>query len=59
MDEAEVGLSMGMSADYDLAIALGSTNVRVGSTIFGARPPKPAATADDGDDDTATDKQKK
>ena len=57
MDEAEVGLSMGMSADYDLAIALGSTNVRVGSTIFGARPPKPAAAADDdGDDDN---KQKK
>lgn len=32
-----LGLSMGMSADYAEAIALGSTNVRVGSTIFGAR----------------------
>lgn len=30
-------LSMGMSADYELAIAQGSTNVRVGSTIFGPR----------------------
>ena len=30
-------LSMGMSADYEAAIAHGSTNVRVGSTIFGAR----------------------
>jgi uncharacterized pyridoxal phosphate-containing UPF0001 family protein len=30
-------LSMGMSSDYDLAISLGSTNVRVGSTIFGSR----------------------
>ena len=32
-----VGLSMGMSADYALAIPLGSTHVRVGSAIFGAR----------------------
>ena len=31
------GLSMGMSADYELAIPLGATNVRVGSAIFGAR----------------------
>ena len=30
-------LSMGMSGDYEEAIARGSTNVRVGSTIFGAR----------------------
>lgn len=30
-------LSMGMSNDYEEAIAAGSTNVRVGSTIFGAR----------------------
>jgi uncharacterized pyridoxal phosphate-containing UPF0001 family protein len=28
---------MGMSNDYEVAIAKGSTNVRVGSTIFGAR----------------------
>ncbi len=31
------GLSMGMSADYQLAIPLGATHVRVGSAIFGAR----------------------
>jgi len=32
-------LSMGMSADLEAAIAEGSTLVRVGSAIFGARPP--------------------
>ena len=31
------GLSMGMSADYELAVAFGATSVRVGSAIFGAR----------------------
>jgi PLP dependent protein len=31
------GLSMGMSADYDVAIHLGATHVRVGSAIFGTR----------------------
>jgi PLP dependent protein len=30
-------LSMGMSADFELAIQLGATRVRVGSAIFGAR----------------------
>lgn len=35
--EAELELSMGMSADFEQAIEAGSTNVRVGSTIFGAR----------------------
>jgi len=30
-------LSMGMSSDYELAIACGSTMVRVGTAIFGAR----------------------
>ncbi len=30
-------LSMGMSADYETAIAFGATDVRVGSAIFGAR----------------------
>jgi PLP dependent protein len=30
-------LSMGMSADFTLAIALGATHVRVGTAIFGAR----------------------
>nr|MBF0684286.1 alanine racemase [Pseudomonas sp.] len=32
-------LSMGMSGDFELAIAEGSTIVRVGQAIFGARPP--------------------
>ncbi len=31
------GLSMGMSADFAVAIAHGATHVRVGSAIFGAR----------------------
>lgn len=30
-------LSMGMSSDYEIAIAFGATHVRVGSAIFGAR----------------------
>ncbi|MCT3697255.1 YggS family pyridoxal phosphate-dependent enzyme [Elizabethkingia anophelis] len=30
-------LSMGMSGDYQLAIECGSTSVRIGSSIFGAR----------------------
>jgi pyridoxal phosphate enzyme (YggS family) len=34
-------LSMGMSADYEVAIAFGATHVRVGSAIFGERPPAP------------------
>ncbi len=38
------GLSMGMSADYPTAIRFGATWVRVGTAIFGARPPiKPSA----------------
>ncbi|HWK94538.1 MAG TPA: YggS family pyridoxal phosphate-dependent enzyme [Pseudolabrys sp.] len=32
-------LSMGMSADFADAIALGATHIRVGSAIFGSRPP--------------------
>ena len=31
------GLSMGMSSDFEKAIALGATHIRVGSAIFGAR----------------------
>jgi len=31
-------LSMGMSADYEIAIAFGATFVRVGTAIFGPRP---------------------
>jgi len=32
-------LSFGMSADFELAIACGATCVRIGTAIFGARPP--------------------
>ncbi|MBV8915327.1 MAG: YggS family pyridoxal phosphate-dependent enzyme [Acetobacteraceae bacterium] len=35
-------LSMGMSGDFELAIAHGATHVRVGSAIFGARESGPA-----------------
>ncbi|KAF2761183.1 hypothetical protein EJ05DRAFT_255632 [Pseudovirgaria hyperparasitica] len=38
--EGELELSMGMSADFEEAIRQGSGEVRVGSTIFGQRPPK-------------------
>jgi pyridoxal phosphate enzyme (YggS family) len=31
------GLSMGMSADYEAAVAIGATHVRVGSALFGDR----------------------
>ena len=33
------GLSMGMSGDFERAIAQGATIVRVGSALFGERPP--------------------
>lgn len=33
-------VSMGMSADYAIAIGLGATHVRIGSALFGARPPQ-------------------
>lgn len=33
-------LSMGMSGDFALAIAEGSTRIRIGTAIFGARPPR-------------------
>ncbi|MGQ3297146.1 YggS family pyridoxal phosphate-dependent enzyme [Reyranella sp.] len=32
-------LSMGMSADYETAVRMGATHVRVGSALFGSRPP--------------------
>jgi len=31
-------LSMGMSGDFEAAIAEGATHIRVGTSIFGARP---------------------
>jgi pyridoxal phosphate enzyme (YggS family) len=32
------GLSMGMSADFETAVAIGATHVRVGTALFGERP---------------------
>ncbi|MDE0125276.1 MAG: YggS family pyridoxal phosphate-dependent enzyme [Bryobacterales bacterium] len=37
------GLSMGMSHDLEVAIEEGATHVRVGTAIFGKRPPRAAA----------------
>ena len=37
LNTSDVELSMGMSGDFESAIQMGSDNVRVGSTIFGAR----------------------
>ena len=34
-----------MSADYEIAVQFGATHVRVGSAIFGARPPKTDSAA--------------
>jgi PLP dependent protein len=36
-DHGVTGLSMGMSADFETAVMLGATHVRVGSALFGAR----------------------
>jgi pyridoxal phosphate enzyme (YggS family) len=35
-------LSMGMSGDFEVAIAFGATSVRIGSALFGERAAKPA-----------------
>lgn len=37
LPHTQVELSMGMSGDFEQAVEMGSTNVRVGSTIFGVR----------------------
>jgi pyridoxal phosphate enzyme (YggS family) len=44
---SEVRLSMGMSEDYEDAIKQGSNQVRIGSKIFGARPPKQNAKVEE------------
>ena len=31
------GLSMGMTGDYETAVLLGATHVRIGSALFGTR----------------------
>ena len=46
--EHDLELSMGMSDDFESAIRCGSNEVRVGSTIFGQRPPKKDAQIKEG-----------
>ena len=41
IDEQSLELSMGMSNDFAEAIEMGSTNIRIGSTIFGEREYRP------------------
>ncbi|MEE4339158.1 YggS family pyridoxal phosphate-dependent enzyme [Erythrobacter sp.] len=36
-DNGLAGLSMGMSGDYETAVQLGATHIRVGTALFGAR----------------------
>ena len=36
-DNGLAGLSMGMSGDYETAVMLGATHVRVGTALFGTR----------------------
>ncbi|KAK6543359.1 hypothetical protein TWF694_000108 [Orbilia ellipsospora] len=43
-EKAILSLSMGMSDDFENAISLGAGCIRVGSSIFGARPKKADAT---------------
>ena len=38
-DAKVASLSMGMSGDFEVGIAMGATHVRVGSALFGHRPP--------------------
>ncbi|BAK68445.1 conserved hypothetical protein [Sphingobium sp. SYK-6] len=38
-DHGLTGRSMGMSGDYETAIMLGATHVRIGTALFGTRPP--------------------
>ncbi|MBU8579449.1 YggS family pyridoxal phosphate-dependent enzyme [Brevibacterium luteolum] len=44
LPEDATELSMGMSADFALAIEEGATIVRIGSSVFGARPPASSPT---------------
>ncbi len=49
--ESDLALSMGMSSDFEEATRMGSTSVRVGSSIFGAREYPKRGDGDDGDGD--------
>lgn len=45
----ELGLeecSMGMTADLEIGVACGSTNIRVGTALFGPRPPRGSTWSD-------------
>ena len=53
-DKDALELSMGMSEDFESAVRLGSSEVRVGSTIFGERPAKKDAKVIE---DTETEKR--
>ena len=44
LEPENIELSMGMSNDFEEAIQMGSTNIRVGSSIFGARNVGPSKT---------------
>jgi PLP dependent protein len=46
-DHGLPGRSMGMSEDFETAIMLGATHVRVGSALFGSRDMAAKAMADD------------
>jgi uncharacterized pyridoxal phosphate-containing UPF0001 family protein len=41
LERKDLELSMGMSDDFEEALRLGSTNIRVGSTIFQSHKYKP------------------
>ena len=47
IEEHDLELSMGMSDDFESAVRCGSNEVRIGSTIFGERPPKKDAQVKD------------
>ncbi|KAL8993070.1 MAG: hypothetical protein Q9169_006625 [Polycauliona sp. 2 TL-2023] len=47
LKKGELELSMGMSEDFESAVRCGSDEVRVGSGIFGERPPKKDARVKD------------
>jgi uncharacterized pyridoxal phosphate-containing UPF0001 family protein len=42
-EEGLTGLSMGMSDDFETAVMIGATHVRIGSALFGARTQPEAA----------------
>ena len=51
-EASKLELSMGMSADYEDAIRQGSDEIRIGTSIFGSRPPKKVATDEKHDEES-------